>query len=136
MKSVDLRGELKKRITKAQQDIDKLKEKRDEMEDQIDEAEERLITWREAYEMESKRLGKPVLPFSTKTGKSYRFAGMKLTKALAIVQKEHPEISKEQPKIGKRAALKVLQDEGFDFRGKRPLPAVHFAWVALGRRKK
>ena len=130
MQSSDLREELKNRMDKAKEEIDKLLADRQVIEELLSQAQTRLNTWREAYTMETERLGKPALPlFSTEGEKSYRFSGMKVGEALDIIRKEQPEIDK-------KGALEILSRGNFDFRGKRPLPAVHFAWVALDRRRK
>ncbi len=128
MESVDLREELNSRITKIQQRIGELKADRDKIDQQLRDAESKLRVWREAYGIESGRLGEPSLPLFMRSGK-LRFAGMKLTESLTIIRKEHPEITKKQ-------AAQMLEVEGFDFRGKKPLRTVHFAWVALVRRGK
>lgn len=129
MQSADLREELKNRVVTIQQEIDRLKVERDAINKKLQDVESKLSVWRQAYEFEVGRLGEPSLPLFNKGGKSYRFVGMRLVDAVALIRQEQPEVDKRQ-------ALQILKKECFDFRGKRPLPAVHFAWVAIDRRKK
>lgn len=129
IEAVDLREELKSRIVRVQQEVEDLKAEKDKIDKKLQDADAKLNTWRRAYEIEAERVGETGLPLFVKSGKSYRFAGMRLIDALAMLRKEQPAINKEQ-------AREILETGGFDFRGKRPLPAVHFAWVALNRKKK
>ncbi|MBM3119316.1 MAG: hypothetical protein FJ006_07185 [Chloroflexi bacterium] len=125
---MDIRQELKNRMDTIQKEIDQLKDERSRIEKMLQDADSRLGALRTVYQIETERLGKPPLPLFTKGEKSYRFAGMKITEALRIIRNEQPEISK-------RKAQEILKNEGFDFRGKNPGQAVHFAWVVLERAK-
>ncbi len=127
--TTDIRKELETLIAEAQNQIGALQEKKSEIEKDLQDAESALSALRQVYEIQARHFGETRVRFWGREGTSYRFASMKLTEALAIIRKE-------QPRIDKKQALKILQKEGFDFRGKRPLPAVHFAWVALDRRGK
>jgi len=129
MQPADIREELKNRIAAAQKEIHNLEVEKDKINKELRVKLMSLSALQVVYENESKRFGEHRLPLFTGKGKSYRFAGMRLVDALAIIRQEHPEIDKRQ-------ALKILEKEGFDFKGKRHLSAVHFAWVALNRRKK
>jgi hypothetical protein len=129
MKSANLARQLQHRMDKIQKEIDKLKGGREKIDRKLKEAQSRMNIWRQAYEMEVGRTGKPRLPISTKEDKTYRFAGMRLVDALALVRQEQAGITKEQ-------AHKILVEEGFNFRTGRSRNAVHFAWVALDNRKK
>lgn len=128
MQSNDIREELRARIAEVQKDIGKLQEERGKIDDKLKDAERKMVALREVYGIEAERFGEQKPPLLVGTGVSYRFAGMKLTEALKIIRTE-------QPKINKKQARKILEKEGFDFRGKRPGSAVHFAWVSLDRRK-
>jgi chromosome segregation ATPase len=125
----DIRQGLEERIKEALDEINKLLVEKDDTQAKLREAESRLNALRAVYDTESRRFGeyKPELMPKEKT--SRRFAGMKLIEALDLLRKEQPVISKRQ-------ALQILESEGFDFRGKRPLTAIHFCWMALDRRKK
>jgi septal ring factor EnvC (AmiA/AmiB activator) len=125
----DIRKELENRITAIQNEIGKFQEERGKIDKKLQDAESKLNALRVVYQIEAERWGERKAPLMPSVGKSYRFAGMRLIDALALIRKE-------EPRSDKRQALAILQKEGFDFRGKRPLPAVHFAWVALDRRKK
>lgn len=129
MQTADFRDELRSRIEQLQKAINELMEKRHTIDAQISQAEAELKTWREAYQIEAERLGEPRLPLFSKDGKTYRFAGMRLTDAIATIRKENPEITKKQ-------ARQILESENFDFRGKNPGNAIHFAWVSVDRRGK
>jgi hypothetical protein len=126
---VDIRNELEARIHEVQNEIGSLQADKAKIDEKLQNAEKKLGALREVYRIEAERHGDTKVPLFRREGISYRFAGMRLVDALDIIQQENP-------KIDKRQALKILEREGFDFRGKRPLPAVHFAWVALGQRKK
>jgi len=128
MQSGDIRKVLEDRIAEVQKEISNLQEKRWEIDQTLKEAERKMVALREVYGIEAERFGEQRPPLLVRTGVSYRFAGMKLTEALQIIRTEQPKVNKEQ-------ARKILEKEGFDFRGKRPGSAVHFAWVALDRRK-
>jgi len=128
-KTGDIRAELEAMIMEIQNKIVSMKEARSKIDEDLKDADSALAALRTVYEIEARRFGETRVPFWGREGTPSRFAGMKLTDALAVIRKEKPEINKQQ-------ALKILKGEGFDFRGKRPLPAVHFAWVALSRRKK
>lgn len=128
-KKSDIRAELESMMVEIQQKIAAMKVQRDKIDENLKDADSALASLRTVYEIESKRLGEYKVTIFPRKGLSNRFAGMKLTEALTVIRKE-------QPTIDKRGVLKILKKESFDFRGKRPLPAVHFAWVALDRRKK
>lgn len=127
--TTDIRGELEKMIAQVQSEIGSMQEERSKIDKKLQEAESALGALRHVYELQAKRFGETKVPLFAGTGVSYRFAGMKLTEALTLIRKE-------QPRVNKKQACEILKKEGFDFRGKRPLPAVHFAWVAIERRKK
>lgn len=127
--SDDIRKGLEARITAAQKEIGILQEQRGAIEGKLKVVESKLSALRAVYQIEALRFGETKAPLFSREGASHRFAGIKLTEALDTIRRESPGIDKKQ-------ALKKLQTYGFDFRGKRPLPAVHFAWVALSRRKK
>lgn len=128
MQTTDLRQELESRIQTIQREIDRLKQEKVNLDSRLQNAESQLNVWREAYRMESERLGMPSLPLFTKGEKSYRFAGMRIGEAVDTLRKENPEITKGQIR-------EILDKEGFNFRGKNPGQAIHFAWIALNRRK-
>lgn len=125
----DMRRELEARMTEIQEGIGTLQEERHKIDKKLQYAESALTALRQVYEIEARRFGETRVTFWGKEGAPSRFTGMKLTEALTIIRKE-------KPRIDKRQARRILEQEGFDFRGKRPLSAVHFAWIALDRRKK
>ncbi len=129
MPQLEFREELGNRVSRLQKQIDEFKAERDKIEQKLRDAEAELQVWQTAYQMESERLGEPGLPLFGKEGKSYRFAGMRLADALATLRQEQPEITKRQ-------AADILKAQGFNFGSKKPNRVVHFAWVALDRRKK
>jgi hypothetical protein len=129
MQSKDIREELRARITEVQKEIRDLQEERRKTDEKLKDAEKRMAALQQVYGIEAERFGAQKPPLFGGKGVSYRFAGMKLTEALQIIRTE-------QPKVNKKQARKILEREGFDFRGKRPGSAVHFAWVSLDRRKK
>lgn len=128
-KTSDIREELQRRMSEVQEQLDKLLSKRDMIDEMLQSTQARLRALRVVYENEVERLGEYKAPLFVGKGAPSRFAGMKLTNALALLRKEKPGISK-------REACKILEKEEFNFRTNRHLSAVHFAWVALGRRKK
>lgn len=123
----DIRAELEGMMAEIQEKITSMRKERDGIDENLRDADSALASLRTVYEIQSRRFGENKAPLFARKGAVNRFAGMRLVDALATIIKEHP-------KIDKRGALKILQEEGFDFRGKRPLPAVHFAWVALNSR--
>jgi len=125
----DIRKELEDRIATIQKKIGKLQEERSSIDKKLQDAESKLNALRVVYQIEAERFGEYKAPLIPSAGKSYRFAGMRLIDSIALIRKERPGIDK-------KGVLAILEREGFDFRGKRPLPAVHFAWVALERKKK
>lgn len=124
----DIRAELETMMAEIQEKIGFMRKERDGIDEQLRDADSALAALRTIYEIQSRRFGENKAPLFARKGAVNRFAGMKLIEALAIVRQEHPDINK-------RGALAILKKEGFDFRGKRPLPAVHFTWIALERRK-
>lgn len=125
----DLRVELKARIDKAQEEISELQDERRKYDDQITQIESRLKVWRDALQIEVERLGEPALPLFNRTNQPYRFVGMKLIEAVELLRKDQPSITKKQIRD-------ILEQNNFDFHGKRPGTAIHMVWVALERRKK
>lgn len=125
----DIRKELEARIAKIQSEIGVLQGRRANIDEKLVEVEKMLGALRMIYAVEVKSLGESKVPLFTSKEQPYRFIGMKLTDALAILQKEKPTITKKE-------AVKILEKENFNFRGSRHLSAVHFAWIALGRKKK
>lgn len=128
-KTSDFRNKLESMMVEIQQKMASMRQQRDKIDEQLKDADSALAALRTVYEIESRRLGETKVPFWGREGAPSRFAGMKLIDAIALLRKENP-------RIDKYAAHKQLVKEGFDFRGKRSLPAVHFAWVALDRRGK
>lgn len=126
-KKSDIRSELESRIVEVQKQIVGCLKKKDEVNKVLKKLESKLNALQMVYENEAERVGVKSQPLFVGKGAPSRFTGMRLVDALDIVRQENRQIDKRQ-------ALKILQKEGFDFRGKRPLPAVHFAWVALDRR--
>jgi hypothetical protein len=125
--SNDLREELKERIDKAQADISKLQDEKRKYDEQIAKIEPTLKIWRDALEIEMERWGKPNLPLFNEGIQPHRFAGLKLIEAVGVLRKE-------QPSITKKKVREILEQNKFDFRGKRPGTAVHMVWVALDKR--
>lgn len=128
-KKSDIRVELEGMMADIQRKIGSLKIEGERVNEQLRDANSALAALRTVYEIESKRLGEHKTTMFPRKGPPYRFAGMRLVDAIAIIRQENP-------KVDKRQALRILEGEGFDFRGKRPLSAVHFAWIAFERRKK
>jgi len=128
-KTSDFRKELEGIMSEIQRQIASMRQERESIDEKLRDADSALAALRTVYDIQSRRLGETRARFWGREGAPSRFTGMRLVDALAIIQQENRQIDKRQ-------ALKVLQKEGFDFRGKRPLPAVHFAWVALDRRGK
>jgi hypothetical protein len=124
----DIRNELGDRVATVQEEIGRLQAERSRIDKKLQDAELRLNALRVVYQIETERFGESTIPLIPSEGKSYRFAGMRLIDAVALIRKE-------RPRIDKRGARAILEKEGFDFRGKRPLPAVHFAWIALDRKE-
>lgn len=124
-----IKQELESRMSAIQRQVDKLKEQKVRIDEKLHDANSKLAALRVVYEMEAERFGEQKLPLSSTKGSRYRFIGMKLSEALTVLRKEQPEISKEE-------ACQMLQKQGFDFRGKRPLTAVHFAWINLENKEK
>jgi predicted nuclease with TOPRIM domain len=122
----DIRAELVARMSQIEEEIEKCKGRRNEIEREIQGLDSKLTALRTIYEMETERLGE--FNLTPKAVKPSRFSGMKATKALSIIRTENPGINKKQ-------AQKILEEGGFDFRDKKPRRVVHFAWVALDRRK-
>ncbi len=129
MQSNDLREELKARIDNSQQELARLQKERNDTEGKISLEETKLKVWRDALEIEAERWGEPSLPLFNKPNQPYRFVGLKLIEAVDLLRKEQPAITKKQIR-------QILEQNGFDFRGKRPGTAIHAVWVALERRKK
>ncbi|MBC8274655.1 MAG: hypothetical protein H8E40_06790 [Chloroflexi bacterium] len=125
----DIRKELEERIATIQREIGKLKVERAKLDEKLQDADRRMGALRVIYEAELERLGQPRGSLFVGTGKSYRFAGMKVGQALKIIREEYPSITKEQ-------AHDLLVKEGFDFGTKRAKSAVHFAWIGLERVKR
>jgi hypothetical protein len=124
-----IKRELEGRMSAIQGQVDRLKEQKARIDEKLHDANSKLAALRVVYEMEAERFGKQRLPLSSTKGRRYRFIGMKLSEALMVLRKEQPEISKKE-------ACQMLQKYGFDFKGKRPLTAVHFAWISLENREK
>lgn len=126
-KNNDIRGDLKSRIQEIQQEIGKYQAKKAETEKILKDLDEKMVALRTVYAIEAEKHGESRAPLFSGEGVSYRFAGMRLIDALR-------QIKKENPKIEKRMARDLLLKEGFDFKGKRPLTAVHFAWMVIERK--
>ena len=125
----DIRKDLESMMAEIQEKIAFMRKERDGIDEQLRDADSALASLRTVYEIQAKRLGEHKAPLFVGKGAPSRFAGMKLTNALALLRKEKPGISK-------REACKILEKEKFNFRTNRHLSAVHFAWVALDKRKK
>lgn len=124
----DIRNDLKDRMNETQREIERLTNERAKIDEKLQSAASKLAALRAVHLIEDERFG-PSLSLYAKGEKSYRFAGMNLTTALRVIRNEQPEISKKKAKV-------ILENEGFDFRGKNHGQAVHFAWVVLERSKK
>ena len=128
-KNNDIREELQSRMAEVQERVDKLLSERDMIDELLQATQVKLRALRVVYENEAERLGVGKAPLFVGEDAPSRFTGMKLTNALALLRKE-------KPGIAKRVACKILEKEGFNFRTNRHLSAVHFAWIALDRKKK
>lgn len=128
-KTTDIREELEQFMAEIQAKIADLRDERDKIDEKLKDADSALAALRTVYELQSKRMGEQKAPLFPRKGAPSRFAGMRLIDAVALIRKE-------KPRIDKRGVRAILEKEGFDFRGKRPLPAVHFAWIALDRKEK
>ena len=118
----DIRKELEDRMNIIQTQVDDFQRQKDEIDKKLQDITTQLSAVRMVYESEVKRFGGDKSSIN-------RFAGMKITEALRVIRNEQPQITKEQ-------AHKILEKEGFDFRGKKPRRVINFAWVALERMKK
>ena len=125
----DARQELADIIAELQSEADSLRRDRARIDAKLKDVDEKINVVRAAFAITSERHGEPIMPLFTEKGQPSRFVGMKVGDALKILKKENPKITKEQ-------AYKILVKEKFDFRDKRPKTAVHFAWIALERSKK
>ena len=123
-RSGDIRKELQSRISEIQKKMGELQTERANIDEKLKSYEEKITALRTVYSIEAEKYGEPKVPLFVGEGVSYRFAGMRLIDALRLIKKE-------KPKIDKHDAHKLLLKEGFDFKGKRSLSAVHFAWIAL-----
>jgi hypothetical protein len=128
-KTTDIRAELERFMVEIQNQIVSLRDKRDKIDEQLKDADSALAALRKVYELQSKRMGEYKAPTFPIKGSPSRFTGMKLIDALALIRKENPGIKK-------RDACKILEKEAFNFRTDRHLSAVHFAWIALERKRK
>jgi regulator of replication initiation timing len=118
----DIRKELKERLDAIEQKAQSLYREKARIDEELKEITEQWNALRLVYKRETEDLGE--------VGDSVnRFAGMRLVDAVALIRKERWGVTKKQVK-------EVLAKEGFDFRGKNPGKAVHFAWVAVDNRKK
>ena len=129
MSADDVIKELEEMITETQKKIGVLQADKAKIDEQLKEAEGALSALRTVYGMKARSMGRTKVPLFTGKGTTFRFAGMKLTKALELLKKERPGINKKQ-------AHDILIKEGFNFRTNRTRTAVHAAWTALGLRKK
>lgn len=127
-KKDDFRAELESIIDEIQRQIVSMRQERERIDEKLRDADSALASLRSVYDIQSRRLGETRARFWGREGAPSRFTGMRLIDALALVRKE-------QPRISKREACKILEKEGFTFRTNRHLSAVHFAWIALDRRK-
>lgn len=125
----DIRDQLEEMMSEIQQKSASLRVERDKIDDQLRDADSALIALRTVYEIESKKVGENKAPLFVGKGVTSRFTGMRLIDAIRVLKKENPLINK-------REAHKKLMQEGFDFKGKRSLSAVHFAWINLDRQMK
>jgi len=116
-------------MAELQREADSLLKDREKIDARLKDVGGKIRVFQEALRIASERYGETSMPLFTGSGQPSRFTGMRVGEALKILKKENPKITKVQ-------AYNILVKEKFDFRGKRPKSAVHFAWIALGRSKK
>jgi len=127
--NTDIRQHLKNRIAELENKRKALEEKKVKILSSLADNARQLDALKTVYESEAGRFGEISAPLFKQGEESYRFAGMKVGEALRIIRDEQPQITREE-------ATKILQEGGFDFKGKRPISAVHFAFVAQDRERK
>ena len=106
-----------------------LEKKRFELAVSLDDINRQIKAWATIYETEFPKVEEGITSTLAKTEQSHRFADMKIGQALRIIRDDRPGIEKMD-------AFNILQQSGYDFKGKKPLPSVHFAWIALERELK
>lgn len=119
-----IREEIEGRLKHLKAEIDGLLAQQEAIIGRIHELERQHAIWQEAWKLElpeSERLG-TLVPNADK-----RLLDMPLSEAVDHLRRQNLGMTKE-------LALMHLQAVGYDFHGKRPSAAVHFAWVNSLRR--
>lgn len=124
----DFKEFVEEKITELRTKAEKLEAERSAAAIAWDETNRQIKAYITIYDTEFKQPDGETSPQLTQNTNYGRFTGMKIGQALRLIRQDNPNIKKKE-------ALKVMQDAGYDFQGKKPLPSVHFAWIALEREK-
>ncbi len=120
-----IQSDIEDRLKQLKRRLERLHAQRDALLAEIHGTERQVAVWQEAWKLE--------IPEDERLHASVPQADsdiirMSLSDAIDHLRRQNPGITKELSRIH-------LEATGYDFKGKKPGPAVHFAWVNVNRRK-
>ena len=120
-----IQGDIEDRLKQLRHGLEGLHAQRDALLAKIHDIEKQIAVWQEAWKLEIPE-GEHLYASVPQADSS--IIRMSLSDAIDHLRRQNPGITKELAKIH-------LEAIGYDFKGKKPGPAVHFAWLNVNRRK-
>ena len=120
-----IQSDIEDRLKHLRHQLEGLHVQRDALLAKIHDIEKQVAVWQEAWRLEipeDERL------HATVPQADSSIIRMTLSDAIDHLRRQNPGITKELARIH-------LEATDYDFKGKKPGPAVHFAWLNVDRRK-
>ena len=121
-----IQSDIEYRLDQLKCRLEALHAERDGLLAQIHDVEGQIAVWQEAWKLE---IPEEERRHANVPRADSAIVRMSLSDAVDHLRRQNPGITKELARIH-------LETIGYDFKGKKPGSAVHFAWVNVDRRKR
>lgn len=118
-----IRDDIETRLTRLSDRLQALHSQRDALLNEIHNVEGQVAIWREAFRLETPAGEAAPVPEA-----NVAILSMPISEAVDHLRRQNMGMTKDMAQLH-------LETIGFDFKGKRPKAAMHFAWLNSNRRK-
>ena len=115
-----IQSDITARLEHLRQQLESLHAERDILDGKIREFKRQVSVWQQALQLE--------MPEGDRLKVDPSILQMRLSDAIDHMRRENPDLSRE-------LAETHLQAAGYDFKGKKPSAAIHFAWLNVNKRR-